>query len=94
MTEFNSPQGNTVQQPGSNAGEKESKLFSFSLPEPTNVKGWERMASIGGGALLLAKGMRKGGIFGIANLAMGAAAMYRGVTGTCEMKKQISKKMG
>ncbi|WP_304640664.1 YgaP family membrane protein [Pseudomonas sp.] len=94
MKTQNSPQGNAVQRPETQSEHGISKMLPFHLPEATNVKGWERMASIGGGALLFARGMRKGGLFGIANLAMGAAAVYRGVTGHCEMKKQISKKMG
>jgi len=93
MNTQNMPQGNAVHRPEVQS-EQKGKLPSFSLPEATNVTGWERMASIGGGALLLVRGMRKGGIFGVANLALGAAAMYRGVTGSCELKKQISKKMG
>lgn len=94
MKTQNSPQGNAVQRPEAQSEQGISKMLPFDLPEATNVKGWERMASIGGGALLLARGLRKGGVFGIANMAMGAAAVYRGVTGHCEMKKQISKKMG
>lgn len=94
MNDSNSPQGNEVRSPqGGTNNELMDKLLSC-LPEATNVTGWERIASIGGGALLLARGLRKGGISGLLSLAMGGAAVYRGVSGHCEMKKQLSKKMG
>ncbi len=93
MNNSNSPQGNSVKQSQPGSDSVKGNLLSM-LPEASNVTGWERIASIGGGALLFARGMRKGGIFGLVNLAMGAAAMYRGVTGHCEMKERLSKKMG
>lgn len=59
-----------------------------------NVTGIERVVSVAGGALLLSKGLRKGGLFGLISLAMGGAAIYRGMTGHCEMKKKMMQKMG
>ncbi|WP_268977570.1 YgaP-like transmembrane domain [Pseudomonas saliphila] len=58
------------------------------------MTGMERVISVAGGALLLSKGLRKGGLFGLISLAMGGAAIYRGMTGHCEMKKKMMQKMG
>lgn len=59
---------------------------------PNNVQGMERAASLAGGALLLFRGMRRGGIFGVASMAMGAAALLRGSTGHCEMKQKMQNR--
>ncbi|SDS71344.1 Protein of unknown function [Halopseudomonas xinjiangensis] len=59
---------------------------------PNNVQGMERAASLAGGALLVFRGMRRGGIFGLASMAMGAAALMRGSTGHCEMKQKLQQR--
>ena len=59
---------------------------------PTNVQGMERAASLAGGALLVFRGMRRGGVFGLASMAMGAAALLRGSTGHCEMKQKLQQR--
>jgi uncharacterized membrane protein len=56
-----------------------------------NVHGWERTASIGGGLLLIAKGLRKGGLFGLINLGMGGMGVLRGITGHCEVKRVMAR---
>jgi uncharacterized membrane protein len=56
-----------------------------------NVQGWERGASIGGGLLLIAKGLRKGGLLGLASLALGGLGVVRGVTGRCEAKRVLGR---
>lgn len=59
---------------------------------PTNVQGIERAASLAGGALLVFRGLRRGGILGVASMAMGAAALLRGSTGHCEMKQKLQNR--
>lgn len=54
---------------------------------PHNVHGWERAASIAGGLLFLGKGLRRGGIGGLVQMALGGAALTRGMTGRCEAKR-------
>ncbi|QJD57545.1 DUF2892 domain-containing protein [Pseudomonas sp. gcc21] len=98
MVQTNQPQGNaTATTPTPNAGPstqaQTSPVRSGSSSE-INVTGMERVASVAGGALLLGKGLRKGGLFGLISLAMGGAAIYRGMTGHCEMKKRMMQKMG
>lgn len=56
-----------------------------------NVYGWERTASIGGGLLLIARGLRKGGLFGLINLGLGGMGVWRGVTGHCEVKRVLTR---
>lgn len=56
-----------------------------------NVHGWERTASIGGGLLLIASGLRKGGLFGLINLGMGGMGVLRGITGHCEVKRVMAR---
>ncbi|HDZ56278.1 MAG TPA: DUF2892 domain-containing protein [Pseudomonas xinjiangensis] len=67
----------------------QTRTFSGGV---TNVQGFERVASLAGGALLLSKGLRKGGIFGVLSLAMGAGALYRGISGHCELKEKLVNK--
>ncbi|MCW3148943.1 DUF2892 domain-containing protein [Stutzerimonas stutzeri] len=56
-----------------------------------NVHGWERAASLAGGLYLLGKGLRRGGLGGLLQLAMGGMALSRGVTGRCEAKRIFSE---
>nr|WP_241666557.1 DUF2892 domain-containing protein [Stutzerimonas nosocomialis] len=54
-----------------------------------NVHGWERTASVVGGLYFLGKGLRRGGIGGLLQLAVGGMALARGVTGHCEAKRVL-----
>ena len=51
-----------------------------------NVKGWERLGSLAGGALMISKGMRHGGFIGLLQVAAGGLAMARGIKGHCATK--------
>lgn len=59
--------------------------------KPQNVHGLERAASMAGGAVLLARGLRRGGLMGLVQLAMGGMALLRGVSGRCEMKRKLAE---
>lgn len=87
MNQSNQPQGNVAAAPNKSVA---SSNFNSTSGK---VEGWEKMASIGGGALLLTRGLRKGGIFGLANMAMGACAIYRGMSGHCALKSKIMNKI-
>ncbi|MCQ4295156.1 DUF2892 domain-containing protein [Pseudomonas stutzeri] len=65
------------------------QLFDKSVPQ--NVHGWERAASLAGGLVLMGKGLRRGGIFGLAELAMGGMALARGISGRCEGKRMLTE---
>lgn len=54
-----------------------------------NVQGWERAASIAGGLFFLGKGLSRGGLGGILQVAMGGMALARGFTGHCEAKRVL-----
>ncbi len=54
-----------------------------------NVHGWERAASIAGGLYFLGKGLGRGGLGGIVQLAMGGMALARGISGHCEAKRVL-----
>lgn len=59
---------------------------SQSIP---NVHGWERAASIAGGLYFMGKGLGRGGLGGIVQLAMGGMALARGISGHCEAKRVL-----
>jgi len=59
-----------------------------SHPTP-NVHGWERAASIAGGLYFMGKGLGRGGLGGIVQLAMGGMALARGISGHCEAKRVL-----
>jgi len=61
----------------------------FSKNASQNVHGWERAASIAGGLVFLAKGLGRGGLGGMLQLAIGGMALARGVTGHCEAKRVL-----
>lgn len=63
----------------------------FDKTAPQNVHGWERAASLAGGLVLMGKGLRRGGIFGLAELAMGGMALARGISGRCEGKRMLTE---
>jgi uncharacterized membrane protein len=56
-----------------------------------NVQGWERIGSLAGGVLMMGKGLRRGGIFGLVQLAIGGAVLARGITGHCGAKALLEK---
>lgn len=56
-----------------------------------NVQGWERVGSLAGGVLMMGKGLRRGGFFGLIQLAIGGAVLARGITGHCSAKSMIEK---
>src|SRR5690554_7759911 len=57
-----------------------------------NVTGMERKLSIAGGLGLLACGLRHGGVGGLLALAAGGMALYRGLTGHCELKERLCER--
>lgn len=63
----------------------------FDKTQPQNVHGLERAASLAGGAVLLGRGLRRGGLMGMLQLAMGGMALLRGVSGRCEMKRKLAE---
>jgi uncharacterized membrane protein len=62
-----------------------------SVTEPTyhNVKGWERAGSLFVGVITVGKGLRRGGILGLAQIAIGGVALARGWTGHSAAKTLI-----
>ncbi|TWI50926.1 putative membrane protein [Pseudomonas duriflava] len=60
-----------------------------NLDQP-NVQGAERAASLVGGGLLLLGGLRRGGLLGLAQAALGAMVTARGVTGRCKAKQALT----
>lgn len=66
-----------------------NRLFDKAAPQ--NVHGWERTASVAGGLMLLGKGLRRGGLRGMLQLAMGGMAVARGITGRCEAKRILTE---
>lgn len=56
-----------------------------------NVQGWERITSLAGGAALVGKGLRRGGLFGLVQLAIGGAVLARGISGHCSAKSLLEK---
>lgn len=62
-----------------------------SKPPTHNVTRTEKWVSIGGGLMLIGKGLRRPGPLGWVHLAMGAATIYRGVRGYCPAKQRLQK---
>ncbi|QXH45666.1 DUF2892 domain-containing protein [Pseudomonas xanthosomatis] len=58
---------------------------SQATPEH-NVHGLERLSSLAGGALMISKGLRHGGLLGMLQVAVGGLALARGVSGRCSTK--------
>jgi hypothetical protein len=56
-----------------------------------NVQGWERVGSLAGGVLMMGKGLRRGGFFGLIQLAIGGAVLARGITGHCSAKALVEQ---
>lgn len=66
-----------------------NRLFNKTAPQ--NVHGWERTASVAGGLMLLGRGLRRGGVSGLMQLAMGGMALARGISGRCEAKRILTE---
>lgn len=55
-----------------------------------NVHGMERAVSGAGGVALLAMALRRGGLFGLLQAAVGTGLLVRGVTGHCSAKRMLA----
>lgn len=60
-------------------------------PPTHNVTSTEKWISIGGGLMLMGKGLRRPGPLGWVHLALGAATVYRGVRGYCPAKQRLEE---
>ncbi|WLG46333.1 DUF2892 domain-containing protein [Pseudomonas sp. FP1740] len=63
----------------------------FQTQPAQNVQGWERIGSLAGGVVMVGKGLRRGGVFGLIQVAIGGAAMARGITGHSSAKSFLEK---
>ncbi|MGE7956830.1 YgaP family membrane protein [Pseudomonas sp. NPDC089530] len=73
----------------------DSKPLIASPPlqsQPTrNVQGWERIGSLAGGVAMVGKGLRRGGVFGLIQVAIGGVALARGITGHSSAKSLLEQ---
>ncbi|MDQ0121227.1 putative membrane protein [Pseudomonas lini] len=63
----------------------------FQTHSDHNVQGWERIGSVAGGVVMVTKGLRRGGIFGLIQVAIGGVALARGITGHSSVKSLLEK---
>jgi uncharacterized membrane protein len=63
----------------------------FQSHSEHNVHGWERAGSVAGGLMMVGKGLRRGGIFGLIQVAIGGVALARGITGHSSAKSLLEK---
>ncbi|NVZ19910.1 YgaP family membrane protein [Pseudomonas costantinii] len=63
----------------------------FETQPTQNVQGWERIGSVAGGVMMVGKGLRRGGIFGLIQVAIGGVALVRGVTGHSSFKDKLDQ---
>ncbi|MDD2060953.1 DUF2892 domain-containing protein [Pseudomonas sp. GD03860] len=56
-----------------------------------NVHGWERAGSVAGGVIMVGKGLRRGGLFGLIQVAIGGVALARGITGHSSVKSLMER---
>ncbi|RON00579.1 DUF2892 domain-containing protein [Pseudomonas brassicacearum] len=63
----------------------------LQTPPTQNVQGWERIASTAGGVVMVGKGLRRGGVFGLIEVALGGVALARGITGHSSAKSFFEK---
>ena len=61
----------------------------FETRPTQNVHGWERIGSVAGGVIMVGKGLRRGGIFGLIQVAIGGVALTRGFTGHSTLKDKL-----
>lgn len=60
-------------------------------PTTQNVSTTEKWVSIGGGLMLIGKGLRRPGPLGWVHLAIGAATVFRGLRGYCPAKQKLQE---
>jgi uncharacterized membrane protein len=63
----------------------------FQARPTQNVHGWERIGSVAGGVMMVGKGLRRGGVFGLLQVAIGGVALARGFTGHSSLKDQLEQ---
>jgi uncharacterized membrane protein len=63
----------------------------FQTQPTQNVQGWERIGSLAGGVVMMGKGLRRGGVFGLIQVAIGGVALARGITGHSSAKDLLEK---
>ena len=63
----------------------------FQTHSNHNVHGWERAGSLAGGLVMVGKGLRRGGIFGLIQVAIGGVALARGIRGHSSAKSLLEK---
>jgi len=63
----------------------------FQARPTQNVHGWERIGSVAGGVMMVGKGLRRGGIFGLLQVAIGGVALARGFTGHSSLKDKLEQ---
>jgi uncharacterized membrane protein len=63
----------------------------FQSPATQNVHGWERIGSVAGGVVMMGKGLRRGGFFGLVQVAIGGVALARGISGHSSAKALLEK---
>ncbi|AZC16950.1 MULTISPECIES: YgaP family membrane protein [Pseudomonas] len=63
----------------------------FQSHPQQNVQGWERIGSLAGGVVMMGKGLRRGGVFGLVQMAIGGVALARGITGHSSAKSLLEK---
>jgi uncharacterized membrane protein len=63
----------------------------FQTQPAQNVQGWERIGSLAGGVVMVGKGLRRGGVFGLIQVAIGGVALARGITGHSSAKSFLEK---
>ncbi|MBK5011002.1 DUF2892 domain-containing protein [Pseudomonas sp. S60] len=56
-----------------------------------NVHGIERVSSLAGGALMVTRGLRQGGVLGLLKVAVGGLALARGLSGHCATKAWLQR---
>lgn len=56
-----------------------------------NVRGWERAGSLAAGIVLVGKGVARGGIVGLLQVALGGAALVRGYTGHSKTRELLER---
>jgi uncharacterized membrane protein len=57
---------------------------------PINVTGTEKKLSLAGGGVLLLNGLRRGGLGGLLQVALGGALLWRGASGHCQVKQALT----
>ncbi|MGE8393249.1 DUF2892 domain-containing protein [Pseudomonas sp. BIGb0427] len=64
---------------------------SAHMASDQNVHGWERAGSVATGVIMVGKGLRRGGLFGLIQVAIGGVALARGITGHSSVKSLIER---